>query len=166
MITLLKTVALFSSLPLDKMSEAAGTVSASTLLERSPLRVTTPEKWVSLRPVLEILGNDPYTLHTTAHGAGYSGAGGKTAAFNKGVNFADGYHTYTTEWNSDFIAWRVDGQEVHRLTSGEVPQWDFNQQFFILLNLAVGGNWPGDPNGSTPFPQSMAVDWVRTYYWA
>lgn len=78
----------------------------------------------------------------------------------------DDYHVFEVEWNSSVIIWRLDGVEFFR-TSVDTAQWptmdEFHRDFFLILNLAVGGNWPGYPDGTTVFPQQMRVDWVRVY---
>ena len=72
-----------------------------------------------------------------------------------------GYHVYAIEWTRSRITWLVDGKAYGHLDS--YPGWPFNHPFNIILNLAVGGNWPGSPTSSTHFPASMDVDWVRVY---
>ena len=62
--------------------------------------------------------------------------------------------------------WQVDGVEYHRLAPANLPagtSWVFEKPFFVVLNLAVGGDWPGSPDASTVFPAQMKVDWVRIY---
>ena len=62
------------------------------------------------------------------------------------------------------MRWYVDGNEYHTLTTGDVPgKWVFDHPFFLILNVAVGGFWPGYPDETTQFPQVMAVDYVRVY---
>jgi beta-glucanase (GH16 family) len=112
--------------------------------------------------VMENVGFEPNTVHGTLHGPGYSGSGGIGAAYN-GPRFADGFHTFAIDWSPDLIAWSVDGVVYQRRTPADLGgrQWVFNKPFFMILNLAVGGYWPGDPNGSTPFPNTLTVDYVR-----
>ena len=78
-------------------------------------------------------------------------------------NFADRFHVFEIEWKKDQIVWRVDGKEYGTapLTSDELSP--FHREFYILLNLAVGGTHAGRPDQSTSFPQFMVVDWVRVY---
>lgn len=75
------------------------------------------------------------------------------------------YHVYAVEWSSTAIKWYVDGTQYMELdtTNGTGGTEEFQKNFFIILNLAVGGNWPGNPNSATPFPSSMYVDYVRVY---
>lgn len=75
------------------------------------------------------------------------------------------YHTYSIEWDANYIRWFVDGAQFNEILiqNGTGSTEEFQNNFFILLNLAVGGNWPGAPDSSTPFPSQMLVDYVRVY---
>ena len=112
--------------------------------------------------IMEFLGHDLDTVYGTIHGPGYSGAGGIGQAFN-GPNFADGFHTFAIEWSPSGIAWSVDGNVYQRRTPADLGgrQWVFDKPFFIILNLAVGGEWPGYPDATTTFPQQFVIDYVR-----
>ena len=73
---------------------------------------------------------------------------------------------YAVEWEPDAIRWYVDGKEYHSVTPASLPagaKWVYDHPFYLLLNLAVGGEWPGNPDGSSVFPQAMFVDYVRVY---
>ncbi|UNM16498.1 family 16 glycosylhydrolase [Streptomyces formicae] len=115
--------------------------------------------------VMENVGFEPSTVHGTLHGPGYSGSGGIGAAYSLpgGRPFADAFHTFAVDWAPDAITWSVDGTVYQRRTPADLGgrQWVFNKPFFLILNLAVGGYWPGDPDGSTVFPQQLVVDHVR-----
>ncbi|MFD7445060.1 ricin-type beta-trefoil lectin domain protein [Streptomyces sp. NPDC059909] len=115
--------------------------------------------------VMENVGFEPSTVHGTLHGPGYSGSGGIGAAYTLpgGQAFADAFHTFAVDWAPDSITWSVDGNVYQRRTPADLGgrQWVFNKPFFLILNLAVGGYWPGDPDGSTVFPQQLVVDHVR-----
>ncbi|GAA0234370.1 glycoside hydrolase family 16 protein [Saccharothrix mutabilis subsp. mutabilis] len=112
--------------------------------------------------IMEFLGHQQNTVYGTIHGPGYSGAGGIGMAYN-GPNFADGFHTFAVDWTPQGIAWSVDGHVYQRRTPADLGgrQWVFNKPFFIILNLAVGGEWPGYPDASTVFPQQFVIDYVR-----
>ncbi|SEP53254.1 Beta-glucanase, GH16 family [Amycolatopsis saalfeldensis] len=112
--------------------------------------------------VMENIGKEPTTVHGTIHGPGYSGANGIGAAYN-GPNFSDDFHTYAVDWNGESITWSVDGNAYETRTPADLNgnQWVYNHPFFLILNLAVGGDWPGDPDGSTQFPQQLVVDYVH-----
>jgi beta-glucanase (GH16 family) len=112
--------------------------------------------------VMENVGKEPNTVHGTIHGPGYSGSGGIGAGYS-GPVFADGFHTYAVDWSPNKIVWSVDGHAYQTRTPADLggKSWAFNHGFFVILNLAVGGYWPGDPNGSTPFPAKLVVDYVH-----
>lgn len=118
--------------------------------------------------VMENIGREPSTVHGTIHGPGYSGAGGIGASFSLPNNqrFADDFHVYAAEWTENKIAFYVDGNLYKTLTPKNLPpgkQWVYDHPFFIILNLAIGGNWGGAPDETTVFPQAMLVDYVRVY---
>lgn len=115
--------------------------------------------------VMENVGKEPNTVHGTLHGPGYSGSGGIGAAYSlpNGEAFADKFHTFAVDWSPNKVTWSVDGHVYQTRTPADLGgrQWAFNKPFFLILNLAVGGYWPGDPDGSTTFPQTLTVDYVR-----
>ncbi|WP_369149580.1 lectin [Streptomyces sp. R44] len=113
--------------------------------------------------VMENVGFEPNTVHGTIHGPGYSGSGGIGAGYTNGAPFADGFHTFRVEWSPDKLVWKVDGVTYQTRTPADLGgrQWVFDHPFFLILNLAVGGYWPGDPDGSTPMPNTLTVDYVR-----
>ncbi|MEU2723924.1 glycoside hydrolase family 16 protein [Streptomyces smyrnaeus] len=115
--------------------------------------------------VMENVGFEPSTVHGTLHGPGYSGSGGVGAAYTLpgGAAFADDFHTFAIDWSPGAVTWSVDGNVYQTRTPADVGgnPWVFDKPFFLILNLAVGGYWPGDPDGSTNFPQRMTVDYVR-----
>ncbi len=86
--------------------------------------------------------------------------GGKTTTTN---NLADDFHVYEVEWDAEKIIWKLDGIEYHRQNITSSDYDEFRNEFYILLNVAVGGDWPGAPNSTTTFPQKMLIDWVRVY---
>lgn len=129
--------------------------------------------------ILEIIGGSQGsgkgggdgTLFGTVHGPASiggdynsgSGIGGNTSISGK---FSDNFHVFELDWSSNNIGWYLDGTNyfsVNNTTVASIGSYVFNQPFFILLNLAVGGSWPGNPDSSTVFPQYMYVDWIRVY---
>lgn len=86
--------------------------------------------------------------------------GGKTTTTN---NLADDFHVYEVEWDPEKIIWKLDGIEYHRQNITSSDYDEFRNEFYILLNVAVGGDWPGAPNSTTTFPQKMLIDWIRVY---
>ncbi|WP_082317537.1 ricin-type beta-trefoil lectin domain protein [Streptomyces sp. NRRL WC-3549] len=115
--------------------------------------------------IMENVGFEPGTVHGTLHGPGYSGSDGIGAGYSLpgGQAFADAFHTFAVDWSPNAITWSVDGTVYQRRTPADLGgrQWVFDKPFFVILNLAVGGYWPGDPDGSTPLPQQLVVDYVR-----
>ncbi|MEU6405030.1 lectin [Streptomyces sp. NPDC046985] len=114
--------------------------------------------------VMENVGFEPSTVHGTIHGPGYSGSAGIGAPYSLpgGQAFADAFHTYAVDWAPGSLTWSVDGVVYQRRTPADLggKTWVFDKPFFLILNLAVGGYWPGDPDGSTAFPQQLVVDSV------
>jgi beta-glucanase (GH16 family) len=83
-----------------------------------------------------------------------------------GQKFADDFHAYAVEWEPNVIRFYVDGRLYKTRTPADLPAgttWVFNHPFFIILNVAVGGGFPGNPDATTVFPQLMKVDYVRVY---
>jgi len=118
--------------------------------------------------IMENIGREPGTVHGTVHGPGYCGAGGigGPAALPGGAAFADGFHVFGVEWETNRIRWYLDGKPYFALTPSKLPagrRWVYTQPQFLLLNLAVGGRWPGNPDVTTTFPQRLTVDYVRVY---
>ncbi len=118
--------------------------------------------------IMENIGREPSIVHGTIHGPGYSGGSGIGAAYTLPNNkpFAADYHVYAVEWSRNEIRWYVDGKLYQTLKPQNLPAgttWVFDHPFFLLLNVAVGGGWPGNPDQTTTFPQMMLVDYVRVY---
>ncbi|MER5747513.1 glycoside hydrolase family 16 protein [Streptomyces sp. NPDC002225] len=115
--------------------------------------------------VMENVGFEPSTVHGTLHGPGYSGANGIGAPYSLpgGQAFADDFHTFAVDWAPDSVSWSVDGNVYQRRTPADLNgnNWVFGKPFFLILNLAVGGDWPGAPDGNTTFPQQLVVDYVH-----
>ncbi|GAB1694258.1 family 16 glycosylhydrolase [Krasilnikovia sp. M28-CT-15] len=116
--------------------------------------------------IMENIGKEPNTVHGTVHGPGYSGAGGVGGGRTIGAPLGDAFHTYAIEWSPNLIVWFLDGQEYFRVTPANVNgTWVFDHPFFMIMNVAVGGSWPGNPDAGTVFPQTMLVDYVRVSAW-
>ena len=118
--------------------------------------------------IMENIGKEPSIVHGTFHGPGYSGAQGISAAYAlpNGQKFSDDFHTFAVEWEPNVIRFYVDGLLYKTRTPADLPagkSWVFDHPFFIILNVAVGGGWPGNPDATTVFPQQMQVDYVRVY---
>jgi len=118
--------------------------------------------------IMENIGKEPSIIHGTIHGPGYSGGNGIGSSYSLSGNqrFADSFHTFAVEWEPSVVRFYCDGILYKTISPANLPPgqtWVFNHPFFILLNVAVGGNWPGSPDGTTVFPQTMQVDYVRVY---
>ncbi len=115
--------------------------------------------------IMEYIGRDANKVYGTVHGPGYSGAGGVGHFITlPAETLREDFHIYAVEWKPEEIRWYVDDTQYFKVTRQTVPgRWVFDKPFFILINLAVGGNWPGPPDDSTVFPQFLLVDYVRVY---
>lgn len=116
--------------------------------------------WPPEIDIMELLGDDPTRVYMTHHWGHWPNTQSDSGDFD-GPDFSAGYHTFAIEWFADRIQWLVD--DVVRFTSTtSVPQ----EPFYITLNTAVGGDWPGYPDGTTVFPQYHRIDYVRIYAWS
>lgn len=117
--------------------------------------------------VMENVGKEPATIHGSLHGPGYFGETPLTATYTLAQGrFSDGFHTFAVEWEEGAIRFYVDDVLYQTRTPASLPagkHWVFDHPFYVILNLAVGGNMPGPPDDSTVFPQRMLVDYVRVY---
>jgi beta-glucanase (GH16 family) len=118
--------------------------------------------------IMENIGKEPSLVHGTIHGPGYSGDKGPGSPFAlpDNAHFADDFHIYAVEWEPKAIRFYVDDHLYATRTPAELPQgtkWVYDHPFFLLLNVAVGGSWPGNPDATTQFPQTMLVDYVKVY---
>jgi beta-glucanase (GH16 family) len=119
--------------------------------------------------IMENVGKEPGTIHGSLHGPGTAGPTSDLTAIFKlraGQSFAGDFHTYAVEWEPDIIRFYVDSNLYATFHSSDWPaggKWVFDHPFFIIFNLAVGGDWPGPPDASTKFTQTMMVDYVRVY---
>lgn len=115
--------------------------------------------------IMEYLGNDPTTVLGTVHGPGYSGGESISKSYSlTNSRFDTDFHVFGIEWGEDYINYYVDDVLYNQVKREDVTgEWVFNKPFFIILNMAVGGNLPGSPNQDTVFPQEMLVDYVRVY---
>jgi beta-glucanase (GH16 family) len=119
--------------------------------------------------IMENIGKEPSINHGSLHlpAAGTANDDQLTGMYTLpgGAKLGDGFHTYAVEWSASAISFYVDDNlyETQTPVTATGRDWEFNQPFFIILNVAVGGSFPGSPTSSTTFPQSMKVDWVRVY---
>ena len=118
--------------------------------------------------IMELIGSSPSNVHGTVHfGNSYAQHQhtGGSRYLGGGQTFADEFHVFSVDWNESGITWLVDDQPFYSVDSNVTgnQNYPFDNPFFFILNVAVGGQWPGYPNATTSFPQYMAVDYVRVY---
>jgi len=115
--------------------------------------------------IMEYLGNNPTTVLGTVHGPGYSAGESISKSYTlPNSRFDTDFHIFGIEWGEDYINYYIDDVLYNQITPEDVPgEWVFDQPFYIILNMAVGGNLPGSPNAETAFPQTMLVDYIRIY---
>jgi len=117
--------------------------------------------------IMENIGREPATVHGSLHGPSSAArTSDLTSAFAlpAGQNLSDDFHVYAVEWEPGTIRFYLDSNNYATFTQTQWPtdgQWVFDHPFFIILNVAVGGAWPGPPDDTTSFPQEMLVDYVR-----
>jgi beta-glucanase (GH16 family) len=108
--------------------------------------------------VFELLGYQPNTVYLTYHFPDSSGNSQNEGSSFTGPNFSQSFHIFGVDWEADKIVWYVDGVERYRATNN-IP----NGPMYLIANLAVGGNWPGNPDATTPFPAYYEIDYIRVY---
>ena len=130
--------------------------------------------------VMEYLGDEPTIIFGSVHGPGYNAGDSVGKDYElEGSRFDTGFHVFGIEWGPDFINYYVDGDLYQQITPESIAEdaeesisdsdlnnageWVFNRPFYIIINIAVGGNLPGAPNADTEFPQRMFIDYVRVY---
>jgi len=118
--------------------------------------------------IMENVGFEPSKVHGSLHGPGYSGGSPLSGVYTlpDQARFSDDYHVFAIEWEPRMVRFYADGVLYETRTAADVPsgrRWVFDHPFYIVLNVAVGGYWPGDPDATTQFPLSMLVDYVRVY---
>lgn len=118
--------------------------------------------------IMELLGHAPQTIYGTVH-YGTDGTTGHrsqgTSYTSSAEDFSDYFHTFSIIWEKDTLSWFVDGKQYFAISSQSFPPflYPLNERFHLILNVAVGGIFPGDPDSTTVFPQRMQVDFVRVY---
>ena len=119
--------------------------------------------------IMENIGKEPGTVHGSLHGPSTTTrTSDATSIFTlpAGQAFADDFHLFAVEWERGVVRFYVDSNLYATFTESQWPAggtWVFDHPFFIILNVAVGGNWPGSPDSATVFPRHLLVDYVRVY---
>lgn len=118
--------------------------------------------------IMEMIGGEANGRNNTVHGTiHYDNNGsyaytGESTSLENGI-FNDKFHVFSIIWDEAKITWLLDGEAYHEIDISPESMDEFRKPFFLLFNLAVGGNWPGSPDDSTVLPQQMVVDYVRVF---
>lgn len=146
-----------------KMPSGAGIWPAFWLLGGNIDEVSWPQ--CGEIDIMEYRGQEPSIVHGSIHGPGYSGGQAVTKSYGlSNGRFDNDFHLYAVQWDMDYIDFFVDDNHYQRINREDVPgEWVYNHPFYIILNVAVGGNYVGSPTEDTVFPQTMLVDYVRVY---
>jgi beta-glucanase (GH16 family) len=116
--------------------------------------------------IMEYRGQQVRNNRGSLHGPGYSGGANHGKEIDTGVDLSQSFHTYAIEWDPGRIIFKIDDEPYFTATPADLPEgrvWVYDHPFFIILNTAVGGTYVGNPDGTTVFPQTMLVDYVRVY---
>ena len=115
--------------------------------------------------IMEYRGQEPTVNNGTMHGPGYSAGNAITKKYElQNDRFDTDFHIFGIEWGENYVNFYVDDVLYNQITPADVTgEWVFDHEFFIIMNVAVGGNFVGAPNAQTVFPQTMLVDYVRVY---
>jgi len=116
--------------------------------------------------IMEMVGHEPNKVHGTVHfgpGPGSTQFGRSYTLTN--TDFSADFHVFSISWDTNVINWYVDGNLFGTFTNADAGSatYPFNEDFYFIINLAVGGNWPGSPDATTTFPQELVVDYIRVY---
>lgn len=114
--------------------------------------------------IMELVGHEPNKLHGTLHWADVNGNHAEYGGFKNSItDFSEEFHVFSIVWSENQIRWLLNGVQYHVINTSEAQFDEFKENFFFIMNVAVGGNWPGSPDATTVFPQRMIVDYVRVY---
>ncbi|WP_036788253.1 glycoside hydrolase family 16 protein [uncultured Polaribacter sp.] len=118
--------------------------------------------------IMEYVGQEPTIAHGSIHGPGYSAGEAVTKSYTlENSRFDTDFHVFGIEWGPNYINYYIDDVLYNQITPSDLPEgtkWVFNDnQFYLILNMAVGGSFVGSPNAETEFPQKMVVDYVKVY---
>jgi beta-glucanase (GH16 family) len=133
------------------MAEAVANGKESMIPEERP--------WYSEIDIMEFLGHEKGVLYGTLHYYTFDGQKRTSSGtWRSDTDYTKDFHVYALEWEPDSMRWFIDGHLIHSATSG-IP----HTPHYLILNTAVGGSWPGNPDSTTVFPQYHDIDWVRVY---
>ena len=140
------------------------------LPQDSPYGTWAASGEIDIAEAVNLDGTNDNEIFATIHFGGEEEVGQNVSSgtvYTPSFDVTEGFHTYAFEWDEFEMRWYVDGTlyfvENSWFSTAAAYPAPFNQPFHVLFNLAVGGNFPGSPNGTTPFPATLEVDWVRVY---
>jgi beta-glucanase (GH16 family) len=115
--------------------------------------------------IMEVVGHKPTELVGTVHynNDGYKYSSGSTSLSVGEGDFSDKFHVFSIVWDKNKISWYLDNKVFKEFSNTDIAGYPFNKAFFFIMNIAVGGNWPGSPDATTVFPQTMVVDYIRVF---
>lgn len=115
--------------------------------------------------IMELRGHIPNVVQGTIHGPGYSAGNGISTTYQSiNERFDVAFHVFAIEWDEENLDFFVDDYLYQRINREDPDgEWVYDHEFFIILNVAVGGDFVGFPTDETPFPQEMTIDYVRVY---
>lgn len=148
-----------------KVAQGAGLWPAFWMLGTNLEQVGWPQ--AGEIDIMEYVGRVPNEVFGTLHGPGYSGGQSYGKVYDLGMPVSDDFHVFAVEWQPDKITWFIDGIPYFTATPNDPfmqgKEWVFNHPFYLLMNVAVGGNFGGPVGPDTTFPQTTAIDYVRLY---
>ena len=119
--------------------------------------------WPPEIDIMEILGHQPQKVYFTFHWGTSTDHESKGGSFISTIDLSQDFHTYSLEWNENEMIWYLDGIQRFRTTQLQTGYNLPAMPFYLVLNTAIGGDWPGKPNAKTVFPQYHLIDYVRVY---
>jgi beta-glucanase (GH16 family) len=132
---------------------------AETVAAGKERSIPEARPWYSEIDIMEFLGHETNVLYGTLHYHTFDGQKKSTSGTHKGsADYTKDFHVYSLEWEPGEMRWFIDGQPIHKTNQG-IP----HTPHYLILNTAVGGAWPGNPDESTTFPQYHDIDYVRVY---
>ena len=114
--------------------------------------------------IMEIVGHEPNKLHGTLHWGDVNGNHAQYGGYkNSSIDLSEEFNVYSIIWTQTQITWLLNNVQYHVININEAQFDEFRENFFFIMNVAVGGNWPGSPDATTVFPQRMIVDYIRVH---